>query len=80
MKVQGTEGRRKERFSLRHYFFHVHPLASLILRRSEVTRSHSLLSPSDVLVPDVIVCLNSRRKIGSQLYCLLEFEPLKCKQ
>ena len=32
------------------------------------------------LVPDVIVCLNSRRTIGSQLYCLLEFEPLKCKQ
>ena len=32
------------------------------------------------LVPDVIVCLNSRRMIMNQLYCLLEFELLKCKQ
>ena len=32
------------------------------------------------LVPDVIVCLNNRRMIRSQLYCLLEFELLKRKQ
>ena len=32
------------------------------------------------LVPDVIVCLNSWRTTRSQLYYLLEFELLKCKQ